>query len=73
MKWYWHISEHLNLRNGRKTMKQTSTAGIGMVIGCALGIILGTMYNQVGLGIALGTALGLLVGYTMPGKGKVNS
>lgn len=54
-------------------MKKTSSAGIGMVMGCALGIIFGTMYNQVGLGIALGAALGLLVGYMIPGEGKTKS
>lgn len=42
-----------------------NTAGIGLVIGAALGLVFGMMSNQVGLGIALGAALGLTFGFSI--------
>ncbi|MDD1658000.1 MAG: hypothetical protein LUQ41_05995 [Methanomicrobiales archaeon] len=49
-----------------------NTAGIGLVIGVALGLLFGMMVNQIGLGIALGAALGLVFGFSI-GKKKGTS
>lgn len=51
-------------------MNQIGSAGIGMVIGVAFGIIIGSLYNQVGLGIALGAAFGLIFGCAIPFREK---
>jgi len=47
-----------------------NTAGVWLAIGAGLGLIFGTMFNQIGLGIALGAAFGLVFGFTIPKKEK---
>jgi hypothetical protein len=51
-------------------MEQVNSAGIGLVIGVAPGLIFGTMFNQATLGIALGAGFGLTFGFALPKKEK---
>ena len=51
-------------------MDVKDSAGIGLVIGAALGLLFGTMFNQIVLGIGVGAALGLVFGYAITDKKK---
>ncbi len=61
------------MKNEEQPRDSLNTAAIGLVIGTSLGLVFGTMFNQVGLGIALGAALGLIFGFTIPMKGRKSS
>ncbi len=36
--------------------------GIGLVLGTAVGIVIGTVLNSIGMGVAFGAGIGLIVG-----------
>jgi uncharacterized membrane protein len=46
----------------KKPTQYVTAVGMGLVLGSAVGIISGIIFNNIGLGIAFGAALGLIFG-----------